>query len=74
MSFGVDCRRSSDLALLWLWCGPKAIAPIQPLVWEPPLPCGPKKQENKTKQNKKNPRNKWYFCLYFFNLASLKYQ
>ena len=52
MSFGVDRRRSSDLALLWLWCGPKAIAPIQPLVWEPPLPCGPKKQENKTKQDK----------------------
>ena len=27
-----------DLALLWLWCRPAAIAPIQPLAWEPPMP------------------------------------
>ena len=25
-----------DPALLWLWCRPAAIAPIQPLAWEPP--------------------------------------
>ena len=25
-----------DLALLWLWCRPVAIALIQPLAWEPP--------------------------------------
>ena len=24
MSCGVDCRRGSDLALLWLWCRPAA--------------------------------------------------
>ena len=25
-----------DSALLWLWCRPAAVAPIQPLAWEPP--------------------------------------
>ena len=34
MSCGVGCRRSSDLMLLWLWCRPTAVAPIQPLAWE----------------------------------------
>ena len=36
MSCGVGHRRGSDLALLWLWCRPAAIAPIRPLAWEPP--------------------------------------
>ena len=36
MRCGVGCRGSSDPALLWLWCRPAAIAPITPLVWEPP--------------------------------------
>ena len=30
MSCGVDHRCSLDLALLWLWCRPAAMAPIQP--------------------------------------------
>ena len=30
MSCGVGCRRSSDLALLWLWRRPAAVAPIGP--------------------------------------------
>ena len=29
-------RLGSDLALLWLWCRPAAIAPSRPLAWEPP--------------------------------------
>ena len=29
-----------DPALLWLWCRPAAIAPIQPLAWEPPYAVG----------------------------------
>ena len=29
-------KRSSDLALLWLWYRPAATALIQPLAWEPP--------------------------------------
>ena len=40
MSRGVDCRRGSDPALLWLWCGLAATAPIRPLAWEPPYAAG----------------------------------
>ena len=36
MSCGVGHRCGSDLALLWLWCRPVAVAPIGPLAWEPP--------------------------------------
>ena len=31
MSCGVHHRLSSDPALLWLWCRPAAVAPIQSL-------------------------------------------
>ena len=55
MSCGVGRKRSSDPALLWLWRGPAATAPIGPLPWEPPYAEGaapekakrPKKQTNK---------------------------
>jgi len=51
MSCGVDCRRGSDLVLLWLWCRPVATAPIWTLTWEPPYATGvalkDKKQKNK---------------------------
>ena len=40
MSCGVDCRCGSDLALLWLWHRPAAVAPIRPLAWEPPCVVG----------------------------------
>ena len=40
MSYGVGCRHSSDLALLWLWGRPVATGPIQPLAWEPPYAPG----------------------------------
>ena len=52
MSCGVGHRRGSDLALLWLWCRPAAVAPIQPLAWEPPYAEGValKSKENKIKQ------------------------
>ena len=48
VSCGVSHRRSPDLALLWLWYRPVAIAPIQPLAWELPYPAGAalKKQTN----------------------------
>ena len=36
MSCGIGHRRGSDLALLWLWRRPGAIARIRPLAWEPP--------------------------------------
>ena len=40
MSWGVGCRRGSELALLWLWCRPVAAAPIQLLAWECPRASG----------------------------------
>ena len=36
MSCGVGHRSSSDLALLWLWHRPAAVAPVKSLAWEPP--------------------------------------
>ena len=43
--------RSCDPGLLWLWCRPAAVAPIQHLAWELPhaTVTSPKKQ-SKTKQ------------------------
>ena len=29
-----------DPALLWLWCGPAASAPIRPLAWDLPYAAG----------------------------------
>ena len=50
MSCCVGCRRSSDLALLWLWRRWAAIAPIRPLAWEGTSICrGQKKQKQKPK-------------------------
>ena len=42
MSCGVGRRRGWDLALLWLWLclWSEAVAPIQPLDWEPPCAMG----------------------------------
>ena len=34
MSCGVGGRLGSDLAWLWLWCRPAAVALISTLVWE----------------------------------------
>ena len=36
-SCGVGHRCNSDLALLWLWQRPVAVAPLRTLAWE--LPC-----------------------------------
>ena len=33
---GIGRRCGLDPALLWLWCRPTAVAPIQLLAWEPP--------------------------------------
>ena len=40
MSCGVGLRGGLDLVLLWLWCRTAAVAPIQPLAWEPPYATG----------------------------------
>ena len=42
-----------DLALLWLQSRPAAIAPIRPLVWEPPYAAGAALKREKTKKKKK---------------------
>ena len=36
-----------DLELLWLWCRPVAIAPIQPLAWELLLAMGAARKQAK---------------------------
>ena len=53
MSCGIGLRRGSDLALLWLWRRPVAVAPIQPLAWEPPYVVGVALKSKK----KKPPKN-----------------
>ena len=57
MSGGVHRRRGSDLVLLWLWHIPASVAPIPPLVWEPPHSAEGVALKSKTKQNK-NQSNK----------------
>ena len=36
MSCGVGPRQGLDLASLWLWHRPAAVALMRPLAWEPP--------------------------------------
>ena len=50
MSCGVGQRCGSDPALLWLWRGPVATAPIRPLAWDPPYATGESPKKTK-KQN-----------------------
>ena len=50
MSCGVGRRRSSDLALLWLWYRPAAVAPVGPLAWEPPYVAGAALKRQKDKK------------------------
>ena len=49
MSCGVGRRRGLDLALLWLWHRPAAIALTRPLAWEPPYAVGVAQKGQKTK-------------------------
>ena len=46
-------RCGLDLALLWLWHGPVAAAPIPPLAWEPPHALGAALKRQKKKRKKK---------------------
>ena len=59
MSCGIDLKRGSDPALLWLWCKPAAAAPIGLLAWEPPYAARvalkrPKTKTKKTSNRKQN--------------------
>ena len=51
MGCGVRHRRSSDLALLWLWRRLTAVAPIRPLAWEPPYAVGAALKRRRRKKN-----------------------
>ena len=55
MSCGVGHRHGSDLALLWLWCRPAAVAPIRSLAWDLPYAVGTalKIQKKRRKERKK---------------------
>ena len=50
MSCGVGHTRGSDPTLMWLWRKPAAIAPIRPLVWEPPYATGAALEKAKRQQ------------------------
>ena len=57
MSCGVGLRRGSDLALVWLWCRLAAVAPIQPLAWEPPYASGVALKRQKEQQSINDCKN-----------------
>jgi len=57
MSHDVGHRCSWDPALLWLWRGLAAVAPIQPLAWEPPYASGLALKRKKKKQKQKQKNN-----------------
>ena len=59
MSCGVGRRVSSDPMLLWLWCGPVAIAPIEPLAWQPPYAVGVAQEKAKRQKKKKESNNRF---------------
>ena len=54
VSCGVGHRRGSDLALLWLWCRPATVTPIQPLAWELPYAMGALESKKKISQTQRN--------------------
>ena len=59
MSYGVDRRCGLDLELLWLWRRAAAVAPTQPLAWEPPYAMGAvlKRQTDRQKERNYNYNN-----------------
>ena len=50
MSCGIGHRRGLDLAWLWLWGRPAAVAPIRHLAWEPPYALGATLKSKKRKK------------------------
>ena len=57
MSYDVVGRNGSDLALLWLWHRPTAIALIRLLAWESPCAAGVTvKREKKKKERDRRDR------------------
>ena len=62
MGCSIGCRCGLDLALLWLWHRPAAVAPIQPLAWELPYATDAalKRKKQKTKQKKNHIHSTTY--------------
>ena len=62
MSYAVGCRRGSDLALLWLWRGPAAIALIRPpsLGTSMCRRCALKRQKTKKKKDIQSLQNDYH--------------
>ena len=56
MSYGVGCRRGSDLVLLWLWCRLAAVTPVRPLAWEHPYAEDVALQKDKRKKRKEKEK------------------
>ena len=52
VSSGVGHRYGLDLALLWLWCSPEAVALIQPVAWELSYAAGVALKRQKKKKKK----------------------
>ena len=59
MNCSVGCMCSMDPRLLWLWCRPEAISPIQSLAWNLPYAVGEAQKEKKTKKQKKICQYQW---------------
>ena len=47
-----------DLALMWLWRRPVAVAPIGPLAWEPPYVADVALRRKRKKERKKKKKEK----------------
>ena len=58
MSCGVGRRHGLDLALLWLWPRPAAVAPIRPLAWEPSYAVAGVALKSKNRNENKNKKQK----------------
>ena len=60
MSCSVGLRHRSDPLLLWLWGRLAAVAPTEPLAWEPPYALGVAltRQKDKKKLPQKNYKKK----------------
>ena len=53
MSCGTGHRHGLDLALLWLWCRPTAIALIRRVAWELPFATGMALKRQKIKRRER---------------------
>jgi len=63
VSCSVGSRHTSDLLLLWLWCGPATVALLQPLAWKPPyVESSALKRPKKKKERERKKKSSWSSC------------